>query len=142
MDQEERLEIGARIWQLRKVGCDRIQVLQQLGITVQQLEDSLREFENQLAVEVGRAMEHFRNLDNERIEEVIAALMPLALGDPDHPLETASDREYDQALRASYAVLGCINTRVKILTASRPEKNSVRERTVDVLAFLQQLPRT
>jgi hypothetical protein len=65
--------------------------------------------------------------------------MPIALGDPDHPLETASDAEYDLALRAGYAVLGCIEARQKIFAASRPERTSLRERSVDVLAWLQQL---
>ena len=139
MDQEQKLELGRRIWDLCREGCDRIQILQELGITVQQLEDSLREFECQLAVDTGRAMEHYRNLDNERIEQVIEALMPIALGDPDHPLETASDREFDLALRAGYAVLGCIDARCKIITASRPQKTSVREGSVNVLAWLQQL---
>jgi hypothetical protein len=84
-------------------------------------------------------MEHYRNLDNERIEQVIEALMPIALGDPDHPLETASDGEYDLALRAGYAVLGCIEARQKNFAASRPEKSSVRKESVNVLAWLQQL---
>ena len=139
MNQKEKMELGRRIWDSFRIGRDRIQILQELGITVQQLEDSLREFECQLAVDAGRAMEHFRNLDNERIEEVIEGLMPVALGDPDQPLETVSDREYDTRLRASYAILGCIEARQKIIMASRPEKTGVREGSAEVLAWLQQL---
>src|SRR5262245_50835039 len=116
MVQEEKLELGRQIWDLSRSGCDRIEVLKRLRITASQLEDSLREFEGLLAVDAGRAMEHYRNLDNERVEQVIEALMPIALGDPEHPLETASDREFDLALRASYAVLGCIDARQKIIT--------------------------
>jgi hypothetical protein len=139
MEQEQKLELGRQIWDLRRAGYDRIEILKKLGISIQQLEDSLREFESQLAMDVGRAMEHYRELDNERIEQVVEALMPIALGDPDHPLETASDREYDTRLRASYAILGCIEARQKIIMASRPEKTGVREGSAEVLAWLQQL---
>jgi hypothetical protein len=140
MDQEQKLELGSRIWELRKAGYDRIQILQELGITVHQLEECLLAFEFSLSADVARAMEHYFYLDNERIEEVIEALIPIALGDPDHPLETASDREFDLALRASYAVLGCIDARQKIMAASQPEKTkSVREGSCELLVWLQQL---
>jgi len=139
MDQEEKLALGARIWGLRKAGYDRIEVLREMGITVAQFEDSLREFESQLSVDAGHAMAESLLMNNEQIEEVITSLLPVALGDH-HPLETANDSEYDLALRAGYAVLGCINARCKIFAASRPEKHSVRERSVDILAWLQQNP--
>jgi len=139
MDQKQKLELGGQIWQLCKAGYNRIQVLEELGISVQQLEDCLSAFESRLPGDAARAMEECFRRDNERIEEVVEALMPIALGDPDQPLETASDREFDLALRAGYAVLGCIDARCKIITASRPEKTSVREGSVNVLAWLQQL---
>jgi hypothetical protein len=142
MDQEDKLELGRQIWKLRKAGCDRIEILRELGITVRQLEESFREFESRLAVDAGRAMEHCRNLDNERIEEVIQALMPIALDAPDRPEEVLAESEadFDLRLRAGYAILGCIGKRCEIITASQPpEKRSTQERSVDVLAFLQQL---
>jgi len=139
MDQEQKLELGRQIWQLCRAGYNRIEIIQELGISVQQLEDAYREFESQLAVNVGRAMDHYRNLDNERIEEIMEALMPLALGDGT-PVDQMSDAEFDLQLKASYAVLGCIDQRCKIITASRPEKTSVRDRSIDVLTWLQQFP--
>jgi hypothetical protein len=141
MDQEQKLELGAQIWRLFKAGCDRIQVLQELGISVQQLEDCLREFESQLAVDVGRAMKHYQELDNARVEAVIQALMPIALDAPDSPEEVLAESEadFDLRLKAGYAVLGCIEARQKIFAASQPQQRSVRERSVDVVAWLQQL---
>lgn len=141
MDQEEKLKLGRQIWKLRKAGYDRIQVLRELEISVRQLEDCSREFDSQLAVDVGRAMEHYRNLDNERIEEVIQALMPIALDAPDRPDEVLAESEadFDLRLKASYAVLGCIDARQKIFAASRPQKRSVREGSTEMLAWLQQL---
>ena len=141
MAQDQKLELGRQIWDLLRAGHDRVQVLRKLGISIRQFEDSLREFQSQLSVDVGRAMEHYRNLDNERIDEVIQALMPIALDVPDRPEEVLAESEadFDLRLRASYAILGCINFRQKIVAASRPEKPSVRQSSVDVLAVLQQL---
>jgi hypothetical protein len=92
-------------------------------------------------VDVGRAMEHYRQLDNERIEQVIEAMVPIALDAPDRPDEVLAESEadFDLRLKASYAVLGCIDARQKILMASCPEKSSVRKESVNVLAWLQQL---
>jgi hypothetical protein len=64
--------------------------------------------------------------------------MPLAVGGGT-PVDQMTDAEFDLQLKASYAVLGCINQRVKIMLASQPDKSSARERSVDVLAWLQQL---
>jgi len=141
MAQDQKLELGRQIWDLLRAGHDRVQVLRKLGISIRQFEDSLREFQSQLSVDVGRAMEHYRNLDNERIEEVIQALMPIALDVPDRPEEVLAESEadFDLRLKASYAVLGCIDARQKIFAASRPEKRSVREGSTEVLAWLQQL---
>jgi hypothetical protein len=138
MDQEQTsLELGRQIWHLRKAGYDRIQILEELEISVQQLEDSLTEFESQLGLDAGRAMEHFRQLDNERIEEVLECWMPIALGDG-RPADEMSDDDFDLQLRASYGVLAAIDQRHKIMLASQPQKTSTREESVNVLAFLQQ----
>ena len=118
-------------------GCNRIQILEELGISVQQLEDCLREFESRLPAEVGRVMEDCFQLDNERIEDVIQVWMGVALGDPERPLETASDSEFDLRLRASYAVLAGIDARHKIMLASQPERTSAREGGINVVAWLQ-----
>jgi hypothetical protein len=138
MDQEEKTELGRQIWQLCRAGYNRIEILQELGITVQQLEDSLTEFESQLGLDAGRAMEHFRQLDSERIEEVLQSWMPIALGDG-RPADELSDDDFDLQLRASYGVLAAINERVKIVMASQPERPSTREASINVLVFLQQL---
>jgi hypothetical protein len=141
MDEEENLELGRQIWHLCKAGYDRIEILKELGITLQQLEDAYRAFESQVAVDAGRAMEHFRFLDDERIEDLIGCWMQAALGDPEQPLETTDDAEFDLRLRASYAVLAGIGARQKILQACCPEKTSVEEGSANIVAWLQrQLP--
>jgi len=137
MDQEQTLELGRQIWHLCKAGYNRLQILEELAISVQQLEDAFREFESQVAFDAGRAMEHFRLLDNERIEDVIQVWMGVARGDPEQPLETASDNEFDLRLKASYAVLAGIDARLKIMLASQPERTSAREGDTNVLAWVQ-----
>ena len=138
MDEEQKLEVGREIWDLRKAGYDRIQILQELGITVRQLEECLSAFESRLPADAARAMEECFYLDNERIEEVIQCWMPIALGDGT-PAEEVSEAEFDLQLKASYGVLAAIDQRQKIIMASRPERTSVRERSVNILAWLQQL---
>jgi hypothetical protein len=63
--------------------------------------------------------------------------MPIALGDGTPALEM-SDADFDLQLRAGYAVLGAIDARCKIVAAAQPEKSSTRERSIDILAWLQE----
>ena len=139
MDQEQQWELGRQIWHLRKAGYNRLQILEEFAISVQQLEDCLSAFESRLPADAARAMEDCFHLDNERIDEVIEAWMPIALGDG-HPADEISDADFDLQLKASYGVLAAIDQRHKIIMASQPEKRSVREGSVNVLAWLQQLP--
>ena len=128
MDQEQqKFDLGRQIWQLCRAGYNRLEILEELAISVQQLEDSFREFESQVAFDAGRAMEHYRQLDCERLEDVIQCWMGVALGAPGQALETASDSEFDLRLRASYAVLAGIDARQKIILASQPERTSARK---------------
>jgi hypothetical protein len=138
MDQERILELGRQIWQLREAGYDRIQILEELTISVQQLEDALREFESQVGFDAGRAMEHYQQLDCERIEDVIQCWMGVALDDSPSPDEALDDDDFDLRLRASYGVLAGIDARQKVLLASQPERTSARERNIDVLGWIQQ----
>ena len=137
MDQEQQWELGRQIWHLRKAGYNRLQILEELAISVQQLEDCLSIFESRLPADVACVMEHCFHLDNERIEELIQAWMPIALGDGS-PADEMSEADFDLRLKASYGVLAAIDARHKIVLASRPEKTSVREGSTQVLAWLQQ----
>lgn len=137
MDQEQKLELGRQIWQLHKAGYNRIEILQELTISVQQLEDAFREFESQVAFDAGRAKEHYQQVDCERIKDLLQTWMGVAMGDPEQPLETASDNEFDLRLKASYAVLAGIDARLKIMLASQPERTLAREEKTGVLAWVQ-----
>jgi hypothetical protein len=101
MDQEQKLELGCQIWHLCRAGYNRIQILEELAISVQQLEDAFREFESQVAIDAGRAIEHYRQLDCERLEEVIQCWMSVALGAPSR----ADEDDFDLRLKASYGIL-------------------------------------
>ena len=127
--------VGAQIWEMRKEGCDRLEIIQELAISVQQFEDCLLAFESRLPVDAARVMKDCFHRDNERIEELIECWMPIALGDGT-PADEMSEDAYDLQLKASFAVLGAIDARQKIFMAARPEKTSVRDRSVDVLAWL------
>jgi hypothetical protein len=72
----------------------------------------------QMAFDAGCAMEHYRLLDCERIEDVIQCWMQVALGDPSRD----SEDDFDLRLKASYAVPEGIGMRQKITLASRPQR--------------------
>jgi hypothetical protein len=120
MEEQEKLELGGRIWTLRKTGRDRLQVLQELGISVEQLQDCLSTFESRLSTDVAYTMQHCFHLDNERIEEVIGSWLPVALSALERPEEVLAESEadFDLRLKAGYAVLAAIDKRHKIMLTS------------------------
>src|SRR5260370_32556965 len=50
----EAMELGLKIWQLRKAGYSRIEILEQLEIPLKVIDDCLREFESRIGMEAVR----------------------------------------------------------------------------------------
>lgn len=139
---EEGLEIGLKVWNMRKVGRSKRAIQEELGISDTVLENCLREFETRLGMEAGRMAEHYRLLDDERLEDMIATQLPVAVHGRiriEHVRngEVYSEVDFDRPLKAGYFVLHCINTRLKMLAAARPESGA-KETSTNVLVWLQQ----
>ena len=141
---QEAMDLGLKIWQLRKAGYSRLQILEQLEIPLKVIDDCLIEFESRIGMEAARAMEHYRVLDNERIEDLLRCWLPIATGGPIRIEkirggEVFSETDFDRPLKASYFVLQAIERRLKIMAASRPEVGKDGHRETNVSVWLQSV---
>lgn len=139
---EEGLEIGLKIWKMRKAGKTKGQILRDLDISSTIFDTCLREFEIRMGLEAGRMMEHYRMLDDERIEDMMRYWLPIATGGPiqiEHARngEVYSEADFDRPLKAGFWVLAAMNMRLKIMMAARPE--GAKESQTNVLVWLQQV---
>jgi hypothetical protein len=141
---QEAMELGLKIWELRKAGYSRLEILQRIKIPLKVIDDCLREFESRIGMEGGRAMEHYRVLDNERIEDLLKCWLPIATGGPIRIEkirggEVFSEADLDLPLKASYFVLQAIERRLKIMAASRPEAGRDGHGQTNVMVWLQSV---
>lgn len=139
---EEGLEIGMKVWDARKAGKSKRTIQKELKISDTVMESCLREYEMRLGMEAGRAVEHYRLLDDERLEDMIATQLPIAVHgririEQVRNGEVYSEVDFDRPLKAGYFVLQCINTRLKIMSAARPD-GGAKEANTNVLVWLQQ----
>jgi hypothetical protein len=140
----EAMELGLKVWELRKAGFNRFQILERLEIPLNVIDDCLREFESRIGMEAGRAMEHYRVLDNERIEDLLRCWLPIATGGPiqvekKRAGEVFTEADFDLPLKASYFVLQAIERRLKIMVGSRPEASKDGYGQTNVLVWLQSV---
>jgi hypothetical protein len=140
---EEGLEIGLRAWELRKAGKSKRAIVKEMGIDATVLDTCLQEYETRLGMEAGRMMEHYRNLDDERIEDLMAYWLPIAQHGRiriEHVRdgEVYSEVDFDRPLKAAYWVLHAMSMRLKLMMASRPE-GTARDSNTNVLVWLQNV---
>jgi hypothetical protein len=141
---QEAMELGLKIWELRKAGYSRLEILQRIKIPLKVIDDCLREFQSRIGMEAGRAMEHYRVLDNERIEDLLKCWLPIATGGPIRIEkirggEVFREADFDLPLKASYFVLQAIERRLKIMAASQPEAGKDGHGQTNVAVWLQSV---
>ena len=95
-------------------------------------------------MEAAQAMEHYRVLDNERIEDLLKCWLPIATGGPIRIEkirggQVFSEADFDLPLKASYFVLQAIERRLKIMAASRPEAGKDGYGQTNVMVWLQSV---
>lgn len=135
---------GLKVWELRKAGYSRREIAERLEIPLKVIDDCLGEFESRIGMGAGRAVEHYRVLDNERIEDLLRYWLPIATGGPiriekKRGGEVFSEADFDRPLRASYFVLQAIERRLKILAAGRPEDRKDGYSQTNVAVWLQSV---
>jgi hypothetical protein len=141
---EEGLEIGAKVWNLRKAGASLHKISRELNIPLKVLDDCLREFEARVSMEAGRHLAHYLALDNERIEDMMAYWLPLAQAGPItiekvRAGEVFSEADFDKPLQASYFVLRAIQMRLKMMLATAQPAQANAVTTNNIVLWLQQV---
>jgi hypothetical protein len=139
---EQGRELGHKVWEQRKAGRSLRQIAKSLDVSEHILKTCLHEFETRTMMEATRQLEHFRNLDNERLENVMASWLPLACGGPLRVERVRdgvlySELDYERPAKATFIVLQVIEKRIKLMLASQPEK-AVQGET-NVMVWLQQV---
>jgi hypothetical protein len=118
---EEALELAAEAWKMRKAGSSLWTIAKHLSVPIDFLSQVLASFEAQVSLEARRAVDHFRALDLERLEDVIARYMPVALGQEIN-LQSSEDESFESAMKAARLVLRAIGQQATLLGLGDPER--------------------
>jgi hypothetical protein len=140
---EEGMEIGLLVWEGRKAGRTKRAIAKELGISATVVDACLTEFETRMGMEAGRMADHYRMLDDERIEDLMAYWLPIAQHGRiriEHVRdgEIYSEVDFDRPLKAAYWVLQAIGMRLKMMMAARPE-GGTKAADTNVLVWLQNV---
>jgi hypothetical protein len=135
------MELGREIWEMRKRGITVSEIHRKLGIPMQVINETLwRASLAELPKMRGRAMEHYRALDDSRIEDLMRVWLPIATGSPVEVQkqvrgELVRELDYELPLKASYLVVQAIVRRIALLQASQPAKMVPAKTARDRLYF-------
>jgi hypothetical protein len=142
------LELGFKIWEMRRKGMSRYEVHRRLGIPMEAVNEILLEFQQQhFYPNVGQAMSHYAALDDQRLEDLVGRWLPVATG-PALEVEKVSkngqpytELDTNLPLKAATIVLGAIKARIQLLTACRPEAMNGKDggSQTNILLWLNQV---
>jgi hypothetical protein len=118
---EEAFSLAAEAWKMRKAGYSLWTIAKRLSVPIDFLSQVLANFEGNVSLEATRAVDHFRALDLERLEDVIARYMPVALGQEIN-LQSSEDESFESAMKAAQLVLRAIGQQTTLLGLGDPER--------------------
>jgi len=141
-ESPQAMELGSKIWEWRKKGVSRYEIHRRLGIPMQAVDELLVQFERHFYPDVGRMMQHYAALDDQRFEDLIQRWLPVATG-PAPEVEKVGRNgriytELDTDVPAAI-VLGAIKGRIQLLAACRPEVGKDGTGATNVLVWLQSV---
>jgi hypothetical protein len=123
----QAMELGSKIWEMRKRGFSVYEIHRRLGIPMEAVKTILEQFERCFYPDVGQAIQHYAALDDQRLEDLIRRWLPVATG-PAPEVEkvgrngrTYAELDTDTPVKAAAIVLGAIKSRIQLLVACRPE---------------------
>jgi hypothetical protein len=111
--KEEALSLGSQAWQLRKEGYSIWTIAKRLRVPGDLLVQILENFEGQLVLEARHAVDYYRALDLERLDELIAHYLALALSPIDSQKIDAA--ELDHSLKAAALIVRTIEAKARLL---------------------------
>lgn len=111
--------LGRRIWKMALAGKNRDQIARKLNIDLPVLDEALKAF----SMRLGTSVDHYRLLDNDRLERLIGYWLPVATGGPltiekIRAGEAFTESDVEHPLQASEFILRAIAQRVKIFAAA------------------------
>jgi hypothetical protein len=136
---DEGAQIALQSWSLLKQGYDRFTISRRLKLSQEMVDDILERFQECVAAEAGRMIQHYRLLDSERVEDLIAHWWPTATGcslDKILAGETSED-DFERSLKAGFIVLNAIEKRMTILLAGQTQKTTKAAAQRDILVMVQ-----
>jgi|SRR5215475_1094294 len=119
-NSEETAKIGRRIWKLALEGKNKDEIGQKLKLSTAELDSALAVYR----IRLGASVDHYRLLDNERLEAIIARWMPVAVGEPIvfrkiRDGEPVNEIDVLAPMRAAQTVMQAIDKRLKVLGATK-----------------------
>lgn len=117
---DDTLKLGRRIWNLALAGNTRDQIAERIKVPIEVLDEAL----NAYRLRLGLSVDHYRMLDNERIEKLITYWLPVATSGPlkiqkfDKEGVPFVEEDFDRPLKASQFVLGAMERRIKIIAGT------------------------
>jgi hypothetical protein len=119
LTQDDSVKLGRRIWQAALAGNNRDQIAERLKIPVELLDETLYQYRLRL----GLSIDHYRLLDNERLDRLLLRWLPVALNGPItiqkiKAGEVFSESDFDRPMEAAKFALQLISQRPKILGAT------------------------
>jgi hypothetical protein len=115
-EPEQILKLGRRIWNHALAGNNRDQIAERLKISLEQLDETLYQYRLRL----GLSIDHYRALDNERLDRLLVRWLPVALNGPItiqkiKAGEVFTEPDFEKPLEAAKYVLQLLDKRAKIL---------------------------
>jgi hypothetical protein len=111
--------LGRRIWKLALKGKNRDYIAQKLQVALPILDQAL----NAYSLRLGASVDHYRLLDNERLEKLIGYWLPIATGGPVNIQKIRNgeafwESDFDRPLHASHFIVQAIQQRLKLMSAT------------------------
>jgi hypothetical protein len=129
-EDDEAMTLGRSIWKWAMKGLNRDEISRKLKIPLTVLDESLKAYHGRL----GFSIDHYRLLDNQRIEKMVTWWLPVVLKGPKEityvdqgegfgteaeEFQKQVDADFDMRLKASQFVLQAIEKRLKVLGATQ-----------------------
>jgi hypothetical protein len=143
----QALELGSRIWAMRKRGLSVYEIHRREGIPMEAVKEILAGFERTFYPDAGAAIASRLALDDQRLDDLFRTWLPIATGGPvevtrtDRKGRSHTEFDSDTPLKAAGIVLTAIQRRIQIAIACRPEGGAVNGKdgasSTNILLWLQ-----
>ena len=141
------MELGSRIWEMRKRGLSVYEISRKEGLPMDAVKTCLEQFERCFYPDVGTAMSQRLALDDARLDNLFQVWMPLATGGPvavrkvDKKGREYTEFDSETPVKAAGIVLTAIQRRIQLAMACRTDGSGAGKDggSTNVLVWLSQV---